>query len=69
MKKDYSLSMIRVISLIMIISCHILQGLSISAAFWVNLGVQIFFFLSGFLYGNKKIENVKEYYKSRLKKY
>ena len=66
--KNYSLSMIRFISLIMIITCHILQGLGLEAAFWVNLGVQVFFFLSGFLYGNKNIDSIEKYYLARLYK-
>jgi len=41
--------MIRMIALLMIISCHIFQWLGYEAAFWINLGVQIFFFISGFL--------------------
>lgn len=60
------ISLIRMISLLMIISCHILQGLNNSLAFWVNVGVQIFLFISGFLYGNKKITDAKEFYKKRF---
>lgn len=63
-----NLSCIRLIATIMIISCHILQGLDLEAAFWVNLGVQIFFILSGYLYSRKKITNVKDfYYKQYIK--
>lgn len=66
--KNTSISLIRLISTLMIVSCHILQGLNNSAAFWLNVGVQIFLFISGFLYGNKKIENIGRFYKSRLLK-
>lgn len=66
--KDYSISIIRLISMIMIISCHILQGLNNNFAFWINTGVQLFFFVSGFLYGKKKISNIKEFYKKRMEK-
>ena len=52
----------------MIVACHILQGLNNSWAFWVNVGVQIFLFISGYLYGNKKIKDIKGFYKGRLKK-
>ncbi|MBR1653874.1 MAG: acyltransferase [Clostridia bacterium] len=65
---DVSISIIRLISLILIISCHILQGLKLEAAYWVNIGVQMFFFLSGFLYGLKDISDVREFYKKRLKR-
>lgn len=67
-KKDFSLSAIRCISMLLIISCHILQGLGYSEAFWVNIGVQIFFFMSGFLYGKKDIDNIHDFYKGRVEK-
>lgn len=65
--KDNAISMIRLIALFMIIGCHILQGLNNKWAFWVNVGVQIFFFISGFLYGKKEIKNVKKFYMERIK--
>ena len=67
-KIDVSISIIRLISLILIISCHILQGLKLDSAYWVNVGVQMFFFLSGYLYGQKDITNIKEFYKKRFKR-
>lgn len=57
MQKDLKISVIRLIAVLMIISCHILQGLKYEAAYWVNLGVQVFFFISGYLYGKKEIKN------------
>lgn len=66
MKKNSVLSSIRLIAFIMIIACHILQGLNNFLAFWVNLGVQIFFFLSGYLYGMKELDNYTEFYKKRI---
>ncbi len=69
MNKDYSISLIRFISLLMIICCHILQGLNIELAFWVNVGVQIFFFMSGFLYGKKDdCKGGLKWYKKQFKK-
>lgn len=70
MNKNYSISLIRLISLLMIISCHILQGLNIELAFWINVGVQIFFFMSGFLYGLKDNENLSiiKWYKKQFTK-
>ena len=64
--KNNAVAFIRLISLIMIVSCHILQGLGNKMAFWVNVGVQIFLFISGFLYGTKKIDNFSNFYKQRL---
>lgn len=54
-EKDYSISIIRLITMIMIITCHILQKLDNEWAWWLNVGVQIFFIISGFLYGKKVI--------------
>lgn len=68
MKRDASVSIIRNLSLLAIICCHILQGLNIEAAFWVNLGVQVFLFMSGFLYGQKNIENPLQWYIKQFKK-
>lgn len=65
-KIDLKISIIRLISLVMIISCHILQFLGMEAAFWLNIGVQIFFFISGFLYGKKDITNVSAFYKNKI---
>lgn len=66
--KNYSLSIIRLFALLLIISCHILQGLDSKLALWANLGVQLFFFLSGYLYGKKKIKDTKDFYIKRIKK-
>lgn len=66
--KNTSISYLRAISMIMIITCHILQGLNNRWAFWINVGVQIFFFISGFLYGKKEIKNISDFYKSRVEK-
>ena len=68
MEKDASISLIRLISLLLIIGCHILQGLDIALAFYLNVGVEIFFFISGFLYGKKNITSNKAFYVSRILK-
>ena len=66
--KNYTISIIRLISMLMIITCHILQGLNNKWAFWINVGVQIFFFISGFLYGKKDIDDIKSFYIKKIKK-
>lgn len=66
--KDLNISFVRLVSFFMIISCHILQGLNNKFAFWLNVGVQIFLFISGYLYGSKKINSYKEFYLKRLDK-
>lgn len=60
--------MIRLLSMLMIISCHIMQYYDFELAWWFNVGVQIFLCISGFLYGQKNIDNVIDFYNKRLKK-
>ena len=65
MKKqiDYSVSFARFVAMCLIVTCHIMQrdnfasninGAHIEWAFWLNVGVQMFLFLSGYLYGKKQ---------------
>lgn len=58
--RDYSISMARFIAMVFIVVCHIMQratykinifGASIELAWWFNVGVQMFLFISGYLYG------------------
>ena len=59
------LSLLRCLSVIMIVSCHILQGLGNDWAWIFNIGVQIFFIISSYLYGRKLIEDSISWYKKR----
>lgn len=68
MKKDYSISFVRHIAMIFIILCHILQYYKNELAWWFNVGVQIFLFISGFLYANKSINSTKKFYIKELTK-
>lgn len=52
----------------MIISCHIMQYYELELAWWFNVGVQIFLCISGFLYGQKNIDNATDFYNKRLRK-
>lgn len=52
--KDYSLSFVRLIGINMIIICHICQYYNLGIAWWLNSGVQLLLFLSGYLYSNRK---------------
>lgn len=49
--ESLALSMIRVFAMALIVSCHIAQCYDLQIAWILNVGVQIFFFMSGFLYG------------------
>lgn len=66
--KNYDISFIRLIATTLIITCHIFQYQNNELAWWFNVGVQIFLFMSGYLYGQKEITNCKAWYKSRFKK-
>ncbi len=63
-----SLNLIRWLSTIAIVVCHILQGYDNDYAFVFNVGVQVFFILSGFLYGTRRIESIKKFYIKRISK-
>lgn len=59
---------IRVIALLLIITCHIMQKYGNPWAYVCNVGVQMFLLISGFLYGKKEEVKWKEFYISRIKK-
>ncbi|MDE5886420.1 MAG: acyltransferase family protein [Muribaculaceae bacterium] len=63
-----SLNIIRWLSAVAIVLCHFLQAYGIIWAWILNVGVQVFFFLSGFLYGKKRITNIKKFYWGRFRK-
>ena len=65
-QKQYGLSMVRFIAMISIILCHIMQNLGNISCYYLNVGVWLFLFISGFLYGKKDISNVTVFYKKRL---
>lgn len=50
-----AVSVCRCFAMILILLCHFLQFYQLEIAWWLNVGVQMFLFLSGYLYGGKKI--------------
>ena len=68
MLRDYKISIIRILATISIVLCHLFQSQNMQIAFWLNVGVQIFLFMSGYLYGNKDITNTKEWIKKQFRK-
>lgn len=72
MKKDVSIQMIRILSMSSIILCHLVQELNNSTIAKTgqlfNVGVYIFLFLSGWLYGQKDIQDVFEWLFGRIKR-
>lgn len=64
-QKNYGISITRFIAMITIIICHILQSRSNNLCFYFNIGVSIFLFISGYIYGSRKINNVTHFYRNR----
>lgn len=54
-KQDLTLSAIRVLAMLSIILGHWLSFLGINTYQLLSVGVEIFLFLSGYLYSNKKL--------------
>lgn len=67
-EQDYGISFIRLFAMFLIITCHILQYYDIVYAWVLNVGVQIFLIVSGYLYGAKKIESTMSFIKKQFKK-
>lgn len=75
--KDYSISCARLIAMVFIVACHMMQrddfaldikGAHIGLAVWFNVGVQMFLFISGYLYGKKNRIDIVEFYKKSFPK-
>lgn len=66
---DYSISMIRAMSMVAIITCHFMQYLDIELAWWFNVGVQVFLCISGYLYSDREISDLLNFIKKRFKRY
>ena len=67
-EKNYSISLIRLIAMVMIVVCHVLQNIGNELAWWINVGVQIFLTMSGFLYGMRYIEKPSKWMIKRFKR-
>lgn len=62
------ITLLRSISVLFIVSCHILQGYSNNWAWIFNIGVSIFFCISAFLFGKSNIDNSLSWLKKRAVK-
>ena len=67
-QKNYSISLLRLIATSFIVLCHFFQYYDVELAWWFNVGVQMFFCISGFLYANKKIDSAIDFITGNLKK-
>ena len=68
MNKNYSISIIRVLAMISIIIGHFLSMIGINHFQFGAIGVEIFLFISGWLYSEKRIENSKKWLIQRWKR-
>lgn len=66
--RSYAISWIRFLAMCMIVTCHFCQHYGNELAWWFNVGVEIFFIISGFLYGQKEIDDSIRFYKKRAEK-
>lgn len=66
--KDYSISLIRLIATIIIVTCHFMQYYNCELTWWFNVGVQIFFTISGYLLAFKIINSPIEFLLKRFKR-
>lgn len=60
--------MIRLLAMLSIIACHFCQYYNSEWAWWLNVGVQVFFIISGYLYGNRSIDAPVPWLKKRFVK-
>lgn len=64
--ESIALSYIRVCAVSLIVLCHFCQAYDNKWAYVLNVGVQVFIVLSGFLYGHKIIDDWGAWYRKRL---
>lgn len=68
LEKSNAISIVRIAAMFSIVLCHIFQAYDNPLAWRFNVGVQIFFVLSGYLYGHKVIDNWLKWFWNRVKK-
>ena len=68
LEKSNAISIVRIVATCSIVLCHIFQAYDNPLAWRFNVGVQIFFVLSGYLYGHKVIDNWLKCFWNRVKK-
>ena len=64
--KNTTISIIRLLAMMSIIACHFCQYYNSEWAWWLNVGVQVFFIISGYLYGSKSIDEPILWLKKRF---
>lgn len=64
-EKNNGIRIVRFLAMISVFFCHILQAMDNAACFYLNVGVWLFLFISGYIYGNREIKDVAAFYKGR----
>ena len=67
-KRDLSISFVRMLAMMFIVFCHVMQYYDMELAWWFNVGVQIFLCISGYLYGRKRILDILVFYRKNFVK-
>lgn len=65
-KRDLTISFMRMIAMISIVLCHMMQYYEMELAWWLNTGVQIFLCISGYLYSRKPIQSICIFYRKNF---
>ena len=68
MKRNYSISALRLFALALIVSCHVCQFYESAWAWYLNVGVDLFLLVSGYLYGVRDIEHFPTFMWRRILK-
>lgn len=63
---SYAISIVRVIAMISIVVCHFCQAYNNDWAWVLNVGVQVFFALSGYLHSHKDILDWRKWFVGRF---
>lgn len=61
-----AIRIIRTLAMLSIVTCHFLQAYANNLCWTFNIGVQIFFVLSGYLYGHKDVDNWPRWFINRF---
>lgn len=67
-EESNAISIVRIFAMFSIVICHFFQAYDNWLAFRFNIGVQVFFVLSGYLYGHKEVEQWYPWFIGRFKK-
>jgi peptidoglycan/LPS O-acetylase OafA/YrhL len=67
-RESFAIKYIRVGAMLAIVSCHMFQACANQWAYVLNIGVQVFLALSGYLYGKKIVTNWGQWAVGRIKR-